>query len=236
MKTRKQIVKEFLDQKAKDATIAIEKKEAIATDKGVVASFYKALANRDASALKELQGEIAKSYDGQSIGTDANGGYLVPVELSERIREQLVYISPIRSIATVIANMPAQLDIPLENAIPTTYWVGEGVAPTLSKSTFNKITLVAHKIGGFGKFTHESLVDTAVNPDLQNFVADRFAVSLAQKDVPTKSPHARVQSQTPQLAFSHTRIWSRHFMVSTQYHVQTQFGQCQPKQSNRSLV
>lgn len=181
-KTRKQIVKEFLDEKAKSATIAIEKKEAVATDKGVLASFYKALANRDAGALKGLQEEIAKSYEGQRIGTNADGGYLVPVELSDRIREQLVYISPIRSIATVIANMPAVLDIPLEDALPTTYWVGEGVAPTLSKSTFKKITLVSHKIGGFGKFTHESLVDTATNPDLQNFVADRFAVSLAQKE------------------------------------------------------
>lgn len=181
MKTRKQIVKEFLDQKAKATTLNIES-EAKSTEASVLKSFYKALADRDTTALKNLQGEIAKSYDGQSIGTDANGGYLVPVELSDRIREQLVYISPIRSIATVISNMPAQLDIPLEDAIPTTYWVGEGVAPTLSKSTFKKITLVAHKIGGFGKFTHESLVDTAVNPDLQNFVADRFAISLAQKE------------------------------------------------------
>lgn len=180
MKTRKQIVKEFLDQKAKATTL--EMGEAKSTDASVLKSFYKALADRDTTALKDLQSEIAKSYDGQSVSTDANGGYLVPVELSDRIREQLVYISPIRSIATVISNMPAQLDIPLEDAIPTTYWVGEGVAPTLSKSTFKKITLVAHKIGGFGKFTHESLVDTAVNPDLQTFVADRFAISLAQKE------------------------------------------------------
>lgn len=181
MKTRKQIVKEFLDQKAKATTLNIEASEK-KTDANVLKSFYKALADRDTTALKELQGEIAKQYDGQSIGTDANGGYLVPVELSERIREQLVYISPIRSIATVISNMPAVLEMPLEDAIPTTYWVGEGVAPTLSKSTFKKVRLVAHKIGGFGKFTHESLVDTAVNPDLQTFVADRFALSLAQKE------------------------------------------------------
>lgn len=182
MKTRKQIVKEFLDQKAKATTLNIEKASEKKTDVNVLKSFYKALADRDTTALKELQGEIAKEYDGQSVGTDTNGGYLVPVELSERIREQLVYISPIRSIATVISNMPAVLDLPLEDAIPTTYWVGEGVAPTLSKSTFKKVRLVAHKIGGFGKFTHESLVDTAVNPDLQTFVADRFALSLAQKE------------------------------------------------------
>ena len=90
MKTRKQIVKEFLDQKAKATTLNIEKASEKKTDANVLKSFYKALADRDTTALKELQGEIAKSYDGQSVGTDANGGYLVPVELSDRIREQLV--------------------------------------------------------------------------------------------------------------------------------------------------
>ena len=182
MKTRKQIVKEFLDAKAKNTTIAIADKEDKATEVNVLKGFYKALAEHDTNALKGLQAEIANSYDGQSAGVNADGGYLVPVELSDRIREQLVYISPIRSIATVISNMPAKLELPLEDAIPTTYWVGEGEAPTLSKSTFKKITLIPHKIGGFGKFTYESLVDTAVNPDLQNFVADRFALSLTQKE------------------------------------------------------
>lgn len=187
MKTRKQIVKEFLDEKAKATVVkTTDGEETKGTDKNAVASFYKALANKDTSSLSALQEEIAKGYkalgDGQNISTDGDGGYLVPVELSDRIREQLVYISPIRQIATVISNMPAKLDLPFENAIPTTYWVGEGVAPTQSKSTFTKISLVAHKMGGFGKFTHESLVDTATNPDLQNFVAQRFAISLAQKE------------------------------------------------------
>lgn len=182
MKTRKQIIKEFLDQKAKATVINTETTQTKSTDKEATKAFYKALADRDTATLKALEPELAKAYDGQSVGTGANGGYLVPVELSNRIHEKLAYISPIRKIATVISNMPAVLDLPFENAIPTTYWVGEGVAPTLSKSTFNKETLKPFKIGGFDKFSHESLVDTAVSPDLQNFVADRFAVAIAQEE------------------------------------------------------
>jgi len=191
MKTRKQILKEFLDAKAKSAVTAIATQE----DKSVEAKkaerelnqkFYKALAERDTATLKELQAEIAKQYsekalaDGQNITNNGDGGYLVPVTLANAIREQLAYVSPIRQIATVIANMPAKLDLPFENAIPTTYWVSEGVAATQSKSTVTKSQLVSYKMAGFGKFSHESLVDTAVNPELQNFVAQRFALSLSQ--------------------------------------------------------
>ena len=186
MKTRKQILKEFLDTKAK--SMVITDKSAKKTDSKTLKSFYKALADRDNTTLRELQGDIAKAYeekalgDGQNITNTGDGGYLVPVELADAIREQLAYISPIRQIATVIANIPPVLEIPFEDAIPTTYWVGEGEAPTKSKSTFKKITLTPHKLGGFGKFSHESLVDTATSPSLQDFVAKRFALSLAQKE------------------------------------------------------
>lgn len=186
MKTRKQIIEEFLANKAKGA-VPNSKQVQGSTDSRVLKDFYMALARKDASRLDGLQDGIAEGYekalgDGQNVTTDGDGGYLVPVELSTTIREKLQYLSPIRQIATVIPNIPAKLDLPFENALPTTYWVDEGEAPTQSKSTFTKKPLTPHKIGGFGKFSHESLVDTAVNPSLQSFVADRFALSLALKE------------------------------------------------------
>lgn len=177
--------KKAAKESAKDAIVTIDKsKEDTKRDNELNSKFYKALAERDHSVLRELNGEFAKDYasKGQSVGTDADGGYLVPTTLDSQIREALSYLSPIRQIATVIGNMPADLNLPFENALPTTYWVGEGTAPTESKSTFTLKNLVSHKMGGFGKFTHESLVDTAVNPSLQSFVAQRFALSLALKE------------------------------------------------------
>ena len=190
MKTIKQLAQEAARKAAAEAS----KNAAITTGKADEAQdkatkelnekFYKALAERDVTGLKALQKEIEAEYEakGQSVGTDANGGYLVPTTLDTQIREKLYALSPIRQIATVISNIPADLDIPLEGTLPTTYWVGEGVAPTESTQTFDLKKLVAHKLGGFGKFTHESLVDTATTPSLQNFVAERFALSLAIKE------------------------------------------------------
>lgn len=146
--------------------------------------FYLALAERDTKALKELEKEIVKDYEakGQTVGTDGQGGYLVPTTLDTQIREKLLEVSPIRDIATVITNMPADLELPFEDQLPTVYWVDEGEAPTESGSTFVTKKLVPHKLGGYGKFTHESLVDTATNPSLQNFVASRFALAVALKE------------------------------------------------------
>lgn len=190
MKTIKQLAQEAARKAAAEAS----KNAAIATEnddggedeatKALNEKFYKALAERDVTTLKELQKDIQAQYEakGQSVGTDANGGYLVPTTLDTQIREKLYVLSPIRQIATVISNLPADLDIPLEGSLPTTYWVGEGVAPTESTQTFDIKKLIPHKIGGFGKFTHESLVDTATTPSLQNFVAERFALSIALKE------------------------------------------------------
>lgn len=190
-------IKELAAKKAKEAALkasqdvvvtgdAKAQAEAQAAEKAkeLNEKFYTALAERDTKALKELQEEIKSQYSekGQSVGTDADGGYLVPTTLDTQIREKLKVISPVRQIATVISNLAADLEIPFEDALPTVYWVAEGVAPTESKSTFVTKKLVPKKLGGFGKFTHESLVDTASNPSLQSFVADRFAMAVALKE------------------------------------------------------
>lgn len=115
----------------------------------------------------------------QTVGTAGQGGNLVPVTLRNSILEKKYYISPMRRLSTVIPDMPAVLDMPVENALPTTYWVGEGVAITESGATVTKKQLIPYKLAGLDSFTSESLADTAVNPALQNWVEDRFAISLA---------------------------------------------------------
>jgi HK97 family phage major capsid protein len=123
------------------------------------------------------EGEIRAKA--QTVGTAGQGGVLVPVTLRTNIIEKLRYISPMRQIATVLNDMPAILDMPYDNALPTTYWVGEGAAITPSGATFAKKQLVPYKLAGLDPFSYESLVDTAVSPDLQRLVEDRFAIALA---------------------------------------------------------
>ena len=164
-------IKAKAEESAKNA-IPTQTKDAA---ENVIGKFYKALADKDTATLKALS-------DGQNVTTDADGGYLVPTELSSQIMAQLDKVSPIRQMVTVISNMPAILEIPLEDALPTAYWVKEGQAPTQTKSTFKTVKLVPHKLGAYVKFSHESLVDTATNPSLQQFVTNRITDAIAKKE------------------------------------------------------
>lgn len=184
-----------LKQLSKDQVL---KKGADTQDSGereATKAFFEAVANPKDVSLAKKSNEIqvkayeAKSVDwredreitnkAQTVGTGSQGGLLVPTTLRNSILEKQYYISPMRQIATVISNMPAKLDIPSEGALPTTYWVGEGVAITESGVTVANKQLVPYKLAGLDSFTYESIADTATNPALQDFVTNRFAVALA---------------------------------------------------------
>jgi HK97 family phage major capsid protein len=164
-------------------------------DKEVLKAYFTALASGNKNGEHAKANElIVKDYEAkgiewrddgelktkaQTVGTAGQGGVLVPTILRQNIIEKLHYISPVRQLATVINDMPAVLDMPYDNALPTTYWVGEGVAITPSGATFAKKQLVPYKIAGLDPFTSESLADTAVSPDLQRLVEDRFTIAMA---------------------------------------------------------
>lgn len=184
-----------LKQLTKDRVLQADKKRGRITseDREEMKAYFLALASGGKDGAHERANDlIVKGYESrdidwrddvqqkaQSVGTSGAGGVLVPVILRNNIIEKLHYISPMRQISTVINDMPAALDMPYDNALPITYWVAEGVAITPSGATFAKKQLVPFKLAGLDPFSYESLVDTAVSPDLQRLVEDRFAVALA---------------------------------------------------------
>jgi HK97 family phage major capsid protein len=92
----------------------------------------------------------------------------VPVSIADSIIQKRTQLSGFRRLATTIANLPGQFDLPTEATKPTAYWVAEGAPITESKSTFGRKRLTLNKVTGLVTFTYESLKDTAVNPSLQN--------------------------------------------------------------------
>jgi hypothetical protein len=60
-----------------------------------------------------------------SVGSNADGGYLVPVELEHAINQRVMAISPIRSIASVREISGNVYKKPFMTAGPATGWVGE---------------------------------------------------------------------------------------------------------------
>ena len=182
MKTRQEIMKEFLEAKAKNA-VATETE--IKSDAKLKQRFFSALANKDVQALKELQPEIKEEYkalsDGQNVTNDADGGFLVPVEIYSQIQDKLRYISPIRQYANVI-NVGAKTKFTLADGKPTAYWVAEGNTITQSKATFKMKDLELHKVAGLGNLTYEAMNDTVSTPALQTYLVDCFAEAIADAE------------------------------------------------------
>jgi HK97 family phage major capsid protein len=188
MRTIKEYIEESLKTlEMKDAKNAIvTRKEAVKNDatKDSIKTFYQALASGDRSAFKALNEATRADYKEKAqaigtIGTGTSGGLLVPTTVADSIVSKMNYISPLRQIATVISNMPAQLQLPSENALPQAYWASEGVTVTPSGSVFDPNLLTPFKAMGLDNFTSEVLQDAATNPSIQNYVEQRFAIALA---------------------------------------------------------
>lgn len=176
-------MEEKLKKHSKDAIIDRTEKTSDA-DKELVRKFYMALASKNPARIEEVNELVAKDYKAkaQSVGTIGSGtagGILVPTTVADSIVKKMFYISPMRQIGTVIANMPAQMQLPSENTLPTVYWVAEGAPGTDSSEILDPNLLTPYKYMGLDSFTSEILVDAATNPSIQNFVENRFTVAMA---------------------------------------------------------
>lgn len=172
-------------RKKQSQDVVIKKRnEASNEDKALTTQFYKALASRKLSDLEAVNEIIVKSYKQKAQvegtpGTGTSGGLLVPTTVADSIVSKMLYISPIRQIAQVITNMPAQLQLPSESTFAQGYWVAEGAAPTESAEIFDPNMLTPWKAGALDSFTSEVIMDAATNPSIQNYVESRFAIALA---------------------------------------------------------
>lgn len=188
----KELLDELQKKESRDVVIGGRNKDVSAEDQELASKFYEAAASGNRQKLLELNDPIEKQYvnkygerwaeKAQSIGTIGSGtagGVLVPTTVADSIVSKQVYISPIRQIATVIENMPANLQLPSENSLAQAYWVAEGAPGTDSGEVFDPNILTPHKLMGLDSFTSEILADAATNPSIQNYVEQRFAIALA---------------------------------------------------------
>ncbi|TFJ92142.1 phage major capsid protein [Lentibacillus salicampi] len=108
-----------------------------------------------------------------AVGTDANGGYLVPDEFERQIIKGLEEQNIMRQLATVITTSSGAREIPVETDYGTANWMGEKEQYTESEATFDQETLNAYKAGTIIKVSEELLNDSAFSID--NYVAGAFA-------------------------------------------------------------
>jgi HK97 family phage major capsid protein len=184
-------VKEYTEQKLKELKkfdaknhVVQDKEKQSSEEKELVKQFYNAIKSKDFRKMEEVNALILKDYKEKAqtvgtIGSGTAGGILVPTSVSDSIIAKMNYISPMRQIATVISNMPPQLQLPSENSMVQAYWVAEGNAPTESGEIFDPNLLTPYKAAALDSFTSEVIADAATNPSIQAFVESRFAIALA---------------------------------------------------------
>ncbi|MCK9917794.1 phage major capsid protein [Microbacteriaceae bacterium K1510] len=101
-----------------------------------------------------------------SIGSNADGGYLVPPELETEIGKRLATVSPIRAIAGVRTISGNVYKKPFMTAGPAVGWVGETGARTQTASpTLDELSFPAMELYAMPAATATLLEDSAVNID-----------------------------------------------------------------------
>ncbi|MRR18445.1 MAG: phage major capsid protein, partial [Deltaproteobacteria bacterium] len=122
-------------------------------------------------------------YDVQNalqIGTDSEGGYLVPDEFERILIESLQEENIFRSIAKVITTSSGDRKIPVAAAKGEASWVEEEGPIPESDDAFDQVSIGAFKLATMIKVSEELLNDSVFN--LESYIAKEFARRIGAKE------------------------------------------------------
>lgn len=144
-----------------------------------------ALQHKDAFETYVRKGEGANLRDLEgkalSVGSDPDGGYLIPEETETTVNAALKDISPLRAIAGVRQVSSSVYKRPFAVSGPGTGWIGETAArvetatPTLAELSFPTMELYAMPAA-----TSSLLDDSAVNID--EWLAEEVRIAFAEQE------------------------------------------------------
>jgi HK97 family phage major capsid protein len=129
-------------------------------------AFWKAMRNKNSYEV----------FDALQIGTDSEGGYLVPDEFESTLVDKLSEENIIRGLATVITSSNGDKKIPVVASHGTAEWIDEGGEYKESDDVFGNVILGAHKLSTIIKVSEELLNDSAFN--IETYIAQEFARRL----------------------------------------------------------
>lgn len=114
------------------------------------------------------------------VGTDSEGGYLVPDEFERTLIEALEEENIFRRIATVIHSNSGDRKIPVVASKGTAGWIDEeGLYPE-SDDSFGQLSLGAYKLGTMIKISEELMNDSAF--DMEGYITREFARRIGTKE------------------------------------------------------
>lgn len=135
------------------------------------------------SAFWNVMRSKAPHYDilnALQVGTDSEGGYLVPDEFERTLVEALEEQNVFRTLAKVIQTSSGDRKIPVVASKGTASWLDEEKAFPESDDTFGQVSIGAYKLGTMLKVSDELLNDNVFN--LESYIAKEFARRIGAKE------------------------------------------------------
>jgi len=114
------------------------------------------------------------------IGTDTEGGYLVPDEFERTLVEALEDENIFRRLANVITTSSGDRKIPVVASKGTASWIDEEGAIPESDDSFGQVSIGAYKLGTLIKVSEELLNDSVFN--LEAYISREFARRIGNKE------------------------------------------------------
>ena len=114
------------------------------------------------------------------IGTDSEGGYLVPDEFERTLVEALEEENIFRQLAHVITTTSGDRKIPVAASKGEASWVDEEGAIPESDDSFGLVSIGAFKLATMIKVSEELLNDSAFN--LEAYISREFARRIGNKE------------------------------------------------------
>lgn len=134
------------------------------------AAFWKAMKSKNAY---EVQNSL-------QVGTDSEGGYLVPDEFERTLVEALEEENIFRQLATIITTSSGDRKIPVVATKGTASWVDEEGAIPEADDAFGQVSIGAYKLATMIKVSEELLNDSVFN--LERYIAKEFARRIGAKE------------------------------------------------------
>ena len=134
------------------------------------AAFWKAMKNKSSF---EVQNAL-------QVGTDSEGGYLVPDEFERTLVEALQEEKLFRQLATIITTSSGDRKIPVVASKGTASWVDEEGTIPESDDAFGQVSIGAYKLATMLKVSEELLSDSVFN--LERYIAREFGRRIGAKE------------------------------------------------------
>lgn len=119
-------------------------------------------------------------YDALQIGTDSEGGYLVPDEFERTLVEALEEENIFHQMAKIIQTSSGDRKIPVVASKGSAAWIDEEGAFTESDDVFGQVSIGAYKLGTMIKVSEELLNDSVF--DLEAYISKEFARRIGAKE------------------------------------------------------